>query len=85
MGLRTWNVHLHAPGRRVTDAGEFLGTYHDIGDDAEDEPDIGTVIYLGLTRYEVLHFEYDGTTSGTLVVEPAAVTAESESWHVQSR
>lgn len=74
MGLRTWNVHLHRPGRRVTDAGQFLGTYQDIGGEAEDEPDIGCVIYLDQARYEVVHFVPDGTTGGTLIVEPSGVT-----------
>jgi hypothetical protein len=71
MGLRTWNVHLHKPGRRETDAGDFLATYRDVGDRVDDEPEIGSVIYLGLTAYQVLHALPDSTpTGGKLVVEP---------------
>ena len=72
MGQRTWDVHLHKPGRREIDPGDFIGPYRDVGDGIDDEPDIGSIIYVGLTRYTVVHYEQDETpTGGKLIVEPA--------------
>jgi hypothetical protein len=71
VGQRTWKVHLHRDGRRDSDAGEFLADYRDVGDQPGDEPEVGSVIFLGLDRYRVVFANEDGTpTGGTLIVAP---------------
>jgi hypothetical protein len=73
VGQRTWKVHLHRDGRRDSDAGEFLTDYRDVGDQPGDEPEVGSVIFLGLDRYTVVYAREDGTgTGGTLIVAPVA-------------
>ena len=63
-------MYLRRAGRRHTDAGEFLAHYRDPGDRADEEPGLGSVIFLGLTRYRVVHYDHGGTeTGGTLIVE----------------
>ena len=60
-----------SPGDGSPTPGEFLGSYQDLGDRPEDEPDVGTVIYLGFTPYQVVHLTYDDTTTGgVVIVEP---------------